>query len=189
MGRTATFDRRVVIARARDIFWAKGYEATAVPDLEEATGLKRSSLYHAFGSKKGLFDEAINSYLNEEVRPLIARLKGPDVSPEALARYFTKLRDGVVSEDGHPGCLLVAAANAPVGADPLVAGVIADYHAELLRAFTAGVLAAKPGLSAPQARSTARMLVALNISALALARTNPALAAADFDEALTLLND
>ncbi|MCF2711030.1 TetR/AcrR family transcriptional regulator [Schaalia hyovaginalis] len=189
MGRTATFDRRVVIARARNIFWAKGYEATAVPDLEEATGLKRSSLYHAFGSKKGLFDEAIDSYLNEKVRPLIAPLKGPATPSDALARYFRELRDGVLSEDGRPGCLLVAAANAPVGADPVVASVIADYHAELLEAFTAGVLAAMPGLSAPQARSRARVLVALNISALALVRTNPALAAADLDEALALLND
>ncbi|MDD7554791.1 hypothetical protein [Schaalia hyovaginalis] len=33
------------------------------------------------------------------------------------------------------------------------------------------------------------LLVALNISALALVRTNPALAAVDLDEALALLND
>ena len=48
MGRTATFDRADAVRAARGVFWNQGYEATSIPDLEQATGLKRSSLYHAF---------------------------------------------------------------------------------------------------------------------------------------------
>ena len=55
MGRTATFDRADAVRAARGIFWDRGYEATSIPDLEQATELRRSSLYHTFGSKKELF--------------------------------------------------------------------------------------------------------------------------------------
>ncbi|GGH65261.1 TetR/AcrR family transcriptional regulator [Rothia aerolata] len=186
MGRTATFDRQATVERARDLFWAQGYDATAVPDLERATGLKRSSLYHAFGSKKGLFDEAVQSYLNDRVRPLLAQMKDADAAPDTLARYFKKVRGGVLTEKVHPGCLLIAAANTPIGADPVVADVITGYYDELLEAFTAGVRAASSKLSEEQARARAQALVALNVSALALARTSPSLAVANLDAALSL---
>ncbi len=52
MPRVQEFDTDTVVARARDLFWDKGFEATSVPDLERVTGLNRSSLYNAFGSKR-----------------------------------------------------------------------------------------------------------------------------------------
>jgi len=64
MGRTRTFDEDAVVRAARDVFWQHGYAEASVPDLEAATGLGRSSLYHSFGSKRELFDAAIESYLD-----------------------------------------------------------------------------------------------------------------------------
>ena len=54
MARTQGFERDAVVRAARTVFWRRGFEDTAVPDLEEATGLSRSSIYNAFGSKRGL---------------------------------------------------------------------------------------------------------------------------------------
>ncbi|MDD0859753.1 TetR/AcrR family transcriptional regulator [Arthrobacter alpinus] len=48
-----------------------------LPDLERATGLSRSSIYHAFGSKRGLFDAAVASYLSEIIRPRLQPLDSP----------------------------------------------------------------------------------------------------------------
>ena len=59
MGRVQTFETATAVAAARDLFWDRGYEATSVADLEDATGVQRSSLYHAFGSKRGLFDAVL----------------------------------------------------------------------------------------------------------------------------------
>ena len=49
MGRTQTFDTNEVVRAARAVFWEHGYESAALPELEKATGLSRSSIYHAFG--------------------------------------------------------------------------------------------------------------------------------------------
>ncbi|WP_237186936.1 TetR/AcrR family transcriptional regulator [Rothia nasimurium] len=187
MGRTATFDRADVIESARDLFWSQGYETTAIPDLERITGLKRSSLYHAFGSKKGLFDEVVENYLTEKVRPLLARITDESATPDALATYFETLAESVRTADTHPGCLLIAAANAPVGTDPVVSAAVSGYYDELFAAFRAGLGRARPHLTEAEEDGQARTLVALTISALALARTNKTLALANLQAAQALL--
>ena len=69
MGRNRTFDTQEAVRAARSVFWSNGFGGASLPDLEQATGLNRSSLYHAFGSKRGLFDAAVDSYLEEVIRP------------------------------------------------------------------------------------------------------------------------
>ncbi|WP_448631397.1 TetR/AcrR family transcriptional regulator [Cellulomonas soli] len=70
MGRHQGFDTAEVVQLARDAFWDRGLDGTSLPDLERATGLSRSSIYHAFGSKRGLFDAAVQDYLQTVVRPV-----------------------------------------------------------------------------------------------------------------------
>ena len=187
MGRTATFDRADAVRAARGVFWNQGYEATSIPDLEQATGLKRSSLYHAFESKKGLFDEVVENYLAESVRPLLARITSEEAKPDALNDYFATLASSISSTDRHPGCLLIAAANGPVGTDPVVSAAISGYYDELFATFRAGLGRARPHLTEAETGSQARTLVALTISALALARTNKTLALANLQAAQALL--
>lgn len=94
MARPRSFDTEAVARAARQVFWARGFEATSLPDLEAATGLGRSSLYQAFGSKRGLFDAAVASYLDEVVHPLLADLEpqaDSPVAPTALADYLGRL--------------------------------------------------------------------------------------------------
>ena len=54
MARTKAFDDDWVLEQAMRAFWAGGYAATSVQDLEHATGLGRGSLYNAFGDKEQL---------------------------------------------------------------------------------------------------------------------------------------
>ena len=59
MGRPRAYDQDTVVIAAKETFWQRGLEWTAVSDLEGATGLSRSSLYLAFETKRGLFDAAL----------------------------------------------------------------------------------------------------------------------------------
>ena len=47
-----------------ELFWTKGYEATSISDIVEATGLNKSSLYNTFGPKNDLFEAAVERYLD-----------------------------------------------------------------------------------------------------------------------------
>ena len=62
MARPREFDIDAALERAMQAFWAKGYESTSLDDLCEATGLGRSSLYAAFGDKRGLYLRALDRY-------------------------------------------------------------------------------------------------------------------------------
>jgi TetR/AcrR family transcriptional repressor of nem operon len=62
MARTREFDTEAAVERAMRVFWCKGYEATSISDLVEATGVQRGSLYAAFGSKQGLYHAALDRY-------------------------------------------------------------------------------------------------------------------------------
>jgi TetR/AcrR family transcriptional repressor of nem operon len=209
MGRQQAFDTVHAVEAARDLFWQLGYDAVSLSDLERATGLNRSSIYNAFGSKRGLFDVAVENYLATIIRPRIAPLLDPSNSPseaaDALIRYFTALAEtvaGLPADSPRQGCLLVTAAPGIAGHDETVRQVVADYHAELVAAFTAaieratGVFSVAPeraGASAadeaqvaaaqslptnaensvdPKSVSRARLLASLSVSAFALAKVD-----------------
>ncbi|MDT3316579.1 TetR/AcrR family transcriptional regulator [Microbacterium sp. KSW4-11] len=176
MGRTATFDRDDVVRAARDVFWARGYAETGVAELEAATGLKRSSLYHAFGSKKGLFEAVVARYLDEVVRSRIGRLQRSDAGPDALEHYVAEMRRAIAS--GTPraqaGCLLLNAACAPVvDDDPDVRALVTAYTDELRAAIAAGVDSARPEISAASRAALSEVCASLVIAALAVARVDP----------------
>ena len=70
MARPSEFDRDDVLHRAMEVFWCQGFEATGMPDLVEAMGIGRQSLYNAFESKRGLFLEALGVYQAERAKSL-----------------------------------------------------------------------------------------------------------------------
>lgn len=190
MGRTQSFDTDQVVRSARAVFWDRGFEEASLPELEAATGLGRSSLYHAFGSKRGLFDAAVQSYLDEIVRPRLAPLTRENVDRAALGEYFAGLRDALADPgtvSAQSGCLLLNAAGAPIARDDAVREVIAEYRAELQRAMLAGAAARWPEAPTEWRERQAGVLVSLLVTALVLARVDPAQSVATAESALGLV--
>lgn len=190
MGRPQAFDRPAVVRAARGVFWEHGFEGTSVPDLEAATGLSRSSIYNAFGSKRGLFDDVVQSYLDEVIRPRLATLAGPRVAPDAVVDYLDAMRGAVAPPvarvDGGAapeGCLLLNTAAAPIARDGDIARTIAGYRNELCDALARGVRAHRPDLDSPGCRRLAESLTALVVEALVLVRVSPEEAARLLDVA------
>ena len=58
----AKFDRTEVIAAATELFGRRGYSAASMQEVFKVTGLQPGSLYNAFGSKDGLFEESIRYF-------------------------------------------------------------------------------------------------------------------------------
>ena len=64
-GRPRKAEPEVALAAAMNAFWTKGYEATSMSDLTEATGLHKASLYQTFGDKYQLFVSALKLYFTK----------------------------------------------------------------------------------------------------------------------------
>jgi len=98
------FDRSEVLERAMAQFWKRGYEATSIQDLVEATGINRGSIYGTFGDKKGLFLAVLDYYGEKVGKPLMAELSDPDPR-RAIVRMF----DSIIRRTSDPrfprGCL------------------------------------------------------------------------------------
>ncbi|MFF3063457.1 helix-turn-helix domain-containing protein [Oerskovia sp. NPDC057915] len=200
MGRSQSFDTTTVVQSARDVFWDQGLDGASLPDLERATGLNRSSLYHAFGSKRGLFDAAVEDYLDTVIRPRLRPLvtagqaaageraagRPSAASPEAgraVVTYFERLGSAVEQlPAGSPrlGCLLVGCATGAAGHDEALRAAVDAYRAELTDALAGALRAADPALADGAVEQRARLLLSLQLSALALARVNQ-------DEAVAML--
>ncbi|MCH2324251.1 MAG: TetR/AcrR family transcriptional regulator [Pseudomonadales bacterium] len=67
-GRPRKAEPEVALVAAMNAFWTKGYEATSMSDLTEATGLHKASLYQTFGDKHQLFVSALKLYFNKTAK-------------------------------------------------------------------------------------------------------------------------
>ncbi|WP_053385342.1 TetR/AcrR family transcriptional regulator [Leucobacter celer] len=191
MARTLEFDREEAVRAARTLFWRAGYDGASIPELERATGLSRSSIYNTFGSKRGLFEAVVQSYLDELVRPRLAPLQADVVAPEALLIYLTGLREAFENLHSMPalcGCLLINTASTPLAQDEYLHDVISGYRKELHSAFVRG-LAAMGGGHSDAGMSNADVLTALVVAGFAIARVDPSEAARSVSSAMRLVSD
>ncbi|MEG2579016.1 MAG: TetR/AcrR family transcriptional regulator [Glutamicibacter sp.] len=192
MARTSAFDKEAAIQNARSVFWSKGFEATSIPELENATGLSRSSIYNSFGSKRGLFDAAVNSYLNEIVRPRLRPLLQDPVPSQALGDYLRGLAAVFAKPESLPaahGCLLINTASAPIAAENEIAAIISAYREELDEAMGRGLHALRPDLSVERHALLSDTITGLVVAAFALVRISPSEAVRLLQCAENLLED
>jgi AcrR family transcriptional regulator len=109
-GRPRSFDRDAALERAVEIFWEHGYEGTSVADLTRAMGIGPPSLYAAFGDKRTLFEEVVESYVRE-YGGFIERALAEE--PTARSAVRRALREAAVEYTwpGRPhGCLVISGA-------------------------------------------------------------------------------
>ena len=108
-GRPRAFDAAAALDAALEVFWRKGYEGATLPDLTEAMGINRPSLYAAFGNKESLFRQVLERYA-EGPACYVKRAVGAATG----RKVFEQLLDGaieLVTCPQHPGgCLAVQGA-------------------------------------------------------------------------------
>ncbi|KAF0812870.1 HTH-type transcriptional repressor ComR [Andreprevotia sp. IGB-42] len=124
-GRPRCFDRAEALHRAMDVFWKYGYEGSSLANLTEAMGINSPSLYAAFGSKEGLFKEALDQYDREEGAAIQSVLQSqPHVRDAVSAMLGASAL--CFSEPGRPaGCMVLLSA---VNCTPENAGVWQHLH-------------------------------------------------------------
>jgi len=106
-GRPRGFDADTVLDTAVEVFWRDGYAGASLPDISKATGLSMSSIYNAYDSKLGLFEAALDRYLDVIVgnfmyRPLIDGAAGL----QDIEAYLNRLESTIATTPPR-GCLAI----------------------------------------------------------------------------------
>jgi AcrR family transcriptional regulator len=183
VGRPRAYDRDAALLAARDLFWEQGCERTSIADLEERTGLNRSSLYQEFGSKQQLFDASLECYADRVISGLLAGLRsGTGLNAEtglaAVAALFRRVGelcrcDAVVS---MRGCMMVNATAELAAHDAGVRAHAAAYRDRLRADFGAALSRAAASGEIPPGTvgSRAKLLASALMGAWLSARIDPA---------------
>ena len=99
------FDPNEALEKAMQLFWAKGYAATGMAELQEQMGIGRKSLYDTFGNKRQLFIKALRLYSESWLRQSFSELD-KEGSPLGNVRRLMRTLQEYNSRPGSMGCLL-----------------------------------------------------------------------------------
>ncbi|MDR7008872.1 TetR/AcrR family transcriptional regulator [Paraburkholderia strydomiana] len=114
------------------VFWEKGFDSSSLADLQEATGLKKSSLYKAFKSKEGLFRRVVDRYNSNHLsfRSRALAQSTPRLIAQALLEGIVDLHTG---KKRPSGCLVTFSALACSAEARLVAQELSESRNEFER--------------------------------------------------------
>ena len=107
MPKVETFNKDVALKQATEIFHNKGYNATSMQDLVDATGLNRSSIYNSFESKMNLYLECLKLYESKYNREISKRLLNSNNGLEAIKFIFELYLNEMTKLKNERGCLIV----------------------------------------------------------------------------------
>lgn len=141
-GRPRAYDPEVALDAALHVFWVKGYDATTLEDLREATGMNRPSLYAAFGDKASIYRRVLERFegrVRAAVGPILAR--DADLRQSLLDYYLAMIE--VYAPVDEPelgrrgrGCLVMTTAGLLVGEQPAAARELSGALAQIDHALT-----------------------------------------------------
>lgn len=82
-------NRQDIVDKATNLYWEKGFHGTSMRNLQDVIDMRPGSIYAAFGSKEGLFKEALQHYTQQGFEHLIA-LKAQTGSPLQGLKAFVE---------------------------------------------------------------------------------------------------
>lgn len=109
-GRPREFDVDEALDKAVLVFCERGYHATSIGDLTEATGLASGSLYKAFKDKRGLYVAALTHYKESRDAELRAALAAGRTGLERVRAALGHYAEASHGERGRLGCLVINSA-------------------------------------------------------------------------------
>lgn len=105
-GRPRGFDDTTALERAMQVFWARGYEQSSVDLLCREMNMPRTSMYHLFGDKEGLFLATISHYAETRLRPVIDALGPNGTLGDDMAAFFRQVVALSSGDSATTGCLI-----------------------------------------------------------------------------------
>lgn len=133
MARPRSISKDETLERALLLFWERGYDRTSIADLSEAVGVGPSSLYNSFGSKEGLYQEALDRYVATYADPAL-QIIGNDQGEgagEFVRQLLRKLATFYTDKKQPSGCAIFQSGGAGMPEESSACAVTAEIKDSL----------------------------------------------------------
>lgn len=135
MARPVEFEREAVLREVMNIFWRKGYQATSIKDVVDATQMQPGSLYWTFGNKQKLFLAAMDCY-RQDMQSLIKTTLKADLPPlTRIEQFFHGLVAHTSNSGSNNGCLLINTLLEAAEGDQEISAIINQTFTQLEAGF------------------------------------------------------
>ena len=129
-GRPRKHDRDETLDTVMQVFWQRGYHATSMSDLVEATGVAKPGLYADFGDKDHLFVAAAEHYANAHGGQAAAALEAEPNARAAIEGFLLNIVELAKTRGRPAGCFMVNSVSECVTLDKDVARRVRALRAE-----------------------------------------------------------
>ena len=99
--------RQDVVLKATQLFWEKGFHASSMRNIQEVMDMRPGSIYASFGSKEGLFKEALQCYADAGLARLAACVQTCSSPLDGLKLFVTEAVLGSRRSAPSGMCMLV----------------------------------------------------------------------------------
>ena len=175
MARTREFDRTIVLRKAVQVFWSRGFDSTNLPELLEAMGLSKSSLYETFGDKEKLFEEAIALYLKEIASSKVEKLLNASSVKAGFQAFFAEQIRCCTDPNSPGGCFMantsISLDNVPPVLAKKIRKSVEQMHALVLSQIQKGQKAREIS-RAKDASALASAIIGMSMGINVMARVN-----------------
>lgn len=127
-GRPRSFDREQALDAAMRVFWARGFAGASMADLTAAMGIASPSLYAAFGSKEGLYREAIEHYVAANIGAFWGVMDLP-TARESVEGLLRNAASAFSTPGVPPGCMVLQTATEAGDLSPDLADSLCQMRA------------------------------------------------------------
>ena len=161
MARPREFEPEEALAAIKNAFWRRGYDATSMFDIEEATGQKKQSLYRVFGDKRSMYLKALEHYGAHEASEAANLLAAGGSARARFQRLFDHVIDRAVKGDRR-GCFLCNASIDQAPSDKQTKATVGRIMGAVEGAFDEALKASAPYDTKPalRARKAASLMAA-----------------------------
>ncbi len=135
MARPSKFNRDKAVESAMHKIWKNGMSACSVKALSEHLNISRSSFYNAFGSREGLFKEALDLYAARAPDRMLADIDAKEEILPAITRMFREVCRVRAADPDAKGCMAVNCVADLVGVDKALGPVLEEKIRQSLDRF------------------------------------------------------
>nr|WP_070960480.1 TetR/AcrR family transcriptional regulator [Hyphomonas sp. Mor2] len=175
-GRPREFDDTEMLRKIMMLFWSNGFEGVSLSDIMAETGLRKASLYAAFGDKRSMYLNALAQYHSDVVADAARALRDETSPPlDRIEAFLTAPLRAAQAQD-RTGCFLCNASADQADLDEDTKAQVRTGFEQLGRALESALSDAQPQLSEADRAARAQALLALYAGFRILVRSGSAIA-------------